>query len=88
MARQEALVVLVDRQDVLELGDGPVAADPRQLVQMHGVFGPQALEVIPVQTVLKQAAVDEIQRLYGHGPGVCKGRRRVAAEKGVCQSLG
>ena len=40
VAGQEALVVLVDGEDVVELGDGPVAADPRQFVQVHRILGP------------------------------------------------
>ena len=46
--RRKLVVMGIDVDDVLELGNAPVGPELTAFYQVHGVFLPQPLEIVPV----------------------------------------
>ena len=72
-------MVLVDKHDVVESRNGPVATGLRHFIEMDRVIAAQSRKVVPESVLLEEARVDGIDQLNGIVPGVRYGRRRIYA---------
>ena len=70
-------MVLVDKHDVVESRNGPVATGLRHFIEMDRVIAAQSRKVVPESVLLEEARVDGIDQLNGIVPGVRYGRRRI-----------
>ena len=70
-------MIPVDIQNVVELRDRPERPERAVTAIVHGVFAPQAVEVIPVGVLLEDVGVREVDVLKGDGIWVRN-------EMGVC----